>query len=105
MNAVYEEDKKPGSKAPLTKREIEVLILICKEKSTKQIAATLDMSPHTVESHKKAIRFKIGSFTMVGMVVFAIQKNIFFLLVLAITIFYFFAASSCGGVFPDRLYD
>ena len=62
-----ENDKynKPGSKKPLlTKRETDIVILICKEFSNKQIAGALGISPYTVEIHKKTIRNKTGSFTI-----------------------------------------
>jgi DNA-binding CsgD family transcriptional regulator len=99
------ENKKPGSDTSLTKREKDVLLLICEEKSTKQIAAALRRSPHTVESHKKSIRLKTGSLTVVGIVVFAMKNNIFLLLALALMVFYFFTTSFCESSLPDWLFD
>ena len=99
------ENKKPGSDTSLTQREKEILLLTCEEKSTKQIAAALRISPHTVESHKKSIRFKTGSFTIVGIVIFAMKNNIFLFLVLALMVFYLFSTSFCEDAFSDWLYD
>ncbi len=45
----------------LTSREHQVLTLIAKGLTTRQIAATLDLSPRTVESHRAAIGAKIGT--------------------------------------------
>ena len=105
MYTVGDNNIKPGSDTSLTKREKDVLILICEEKSTKQIAAALRRSIHTVESHKRSIRFKTGSHTIVGMVVFAMKNNIFLLLVLALMVFYLFSTSFGGDAFSDWLYD
>jgi len=61
----------------LTGREKEIAILICKEYSNKQIAGDLDISPNTVLAHKKSIRVKTKSYTLVGIVVFAIRHGIY----------------------------
>lgn len=61
----------------LSIRETDVMVLMCKEHSTKQIAAALNLSPHTVESHKKSLRIKTGSFTEIGVVIYAVKNNIF----------------------------
>ena len=61
----------------LSVRETEVVILMCKELSTKQIAAVLKISPHTVDSHKKSLRIKTGAFTEIGVAIFAVKNNIF----------------------------
>ncbi len=66
-------------KPRFTGREIEVMILLCKEHSTKQIAGQLRISPHTVESYKKSLKTKTGSFTQVGIVVYAVKNNLFLL--------------------------
>lgn len=60
----------------LTKRELEIVSLICREYSTKQIAAELVVSPHTIETHTKNIRKKIGVFTLVGVAVAAVRNKI-----------------------------
>lgn len=60
-----------------TKREIDIAILICKEFSNKQIAGELKISHHTVETHKKSLRNKTGSYTTVGVALYAARNNIF----------------------------
>ena len=67
----------PIVKAPLSARETEVLILMCQENSSKQIAHLLNISPETVNTHKKALRKKTGSFTEVGVVIFAVKNHLF----------------------------
>ncbi len=43
----------------LTKRQIQVLELIAKQKTAKEIASELDISPRTVEKHKEKIKGKL----------------------------------------------
>lgn len=80
----------------LTKRETDVIILLCREHSTKQIADVLNISPHTVESHKKALRVKTNSFTVVGIALYAAKNNIFFK-ALAFILPCFFENDCCEG--------
>lgn len=47
--------------ATLTPRECEILAAIAKGLSTKDIAATLELSPRTVESHRAALAAKLGT--------------------------------------------
>lgn len=61
----------------LTRRETDIIILICKEYSNKQIAAELRLSPYTVEDHKKSIRRKTKSLTVVGIVLYAARNHIY----------------------------
>ncbi|MFK8038479.1 MAG: response regulator [Crocinitomicaceae bacterium] len=59
----------------LTKREKEILSLICNEFSTKEIADKLYISSYTVESHRKNLLAKTGSKNVAGLVRFAIQNK------------------------------
>lgn len=61
----------------LSKREIEVLQLICKELTNKEIADHLHLSPRTIESYRKTLLIKVGARNAVGLVIFAI-KNAYF---------------------------
>jgi FixJ family two-component response regulator len=47
--------------ARLTDRELEVLEMIAKGLTTRQIAETLDLSPRTVDSHRAGIGAKAGT--------------------------------------------
>jgi DNA-binding CsgD family transcriptional regulator len=57
-----------------TKRELVIACLICQEKSSKQIAAELKIAISTVESHKKSLRKKTGSQTIIGVVVYCCKN-------------------------------
>jgi DNA-binding CsgD family transcriptional regulator len=60
----------------LSKREKEVLILVCEEFSSSQIAAKLNLSIGTVYTHRKNILHKVGVKNTVGLVKFAMRKGI-----------------------------
>lgn len=61
---------------PLSNREIEVLKLICAEKTTPEIAEQLFLSPRTVEGHRNNILLKTGARNVAGLVVFAMTNGI-----------------------------
>lgn len=63
-------------KAALTDREIEVVKLICEQKTNKEIADLLFISIRTVDNHKNNIFIKIGVNTTVGIVMFAVQTKL-----------------------------
>lgn len=65
-----------SSKNGLTKREIEVLQLICLQMTTHEIASYLCLSPKTVETHKGNLVMKTAVRNMVGLVIYAIQNRI-----------------------------
>lgn len=60
----------------LSKRETDVLILLVKGLSNKEIADKLNISIHTVISHRKNITEKIGVKTLPGLTIYAISKKI-----------------------------
>jgi DNA-binding NarL/FixJ family response regulator len=60
----------------ITSRELEVLQLICKQKSTIEIGEKLFISPRTVEGHRNNLLLKTESKNIAGLVVFAIQNAI-----------------------------
>lgn len=59
-----------------TKREKEVLNLICKQYTTTEIAEKLFISPRTVEGHRKNLLTKTASKNIAGLVVYAIQNKL-----------------------------
>lgn len=69
----------PWSQIALTDREIEVLVFICKEFSTKEIADNLCISIKTVESHRAKLMEKIGCKNVIGMVVYAVLNGYYIL--------------------------
>lgn len=64
------------SEETLSNREIDVVKLICQEKTNQEIADILFLSPRTVESHRQRILDKIGAKNTVGIVIYAIINNI-----------------------------
>lgn len=62
-------------KDALTKREIEILKLICAGLSSKNISEKLFISINTVETHRKRILFKLNVRNSVGIVKYALENN------------------------------
>lgn len=60
----------------LSQREIEILQLICQQKTTSEIAEHLYLSPRTVEGHRNNLLLKTESRNIAGLVVYAIQNEI-----------------------------
>jgi len=69
--------KSKDSDEYLTKREREVLKLICEQKTTTEIADLLFISPRTVEGHRNNLLVKTGSKNIAGLVIHAIENQIF----------------------------
>lgn len=61
----------------LSKRETEILQLICMEYSNAEIAAKLFLSARTVEGHRNNLLSKVGCKNSAGLVLFAIRHHIF----------------------------
>ncbi|RYF86755.1 MAG: response regulator transcription factor [Chitinophagaceae bacterium] len=60
----------------LSDREIEIIRLIEKELSNRQIAAALFISERTVETHRKNIFRKTGSNSLIGLIKFAYEHRL-----------------------------
>ena len=60
----------------LTRRELQVLQLIADGKSTKEIAATLEVSVKTIETHRKQIMDKLGIRTTAGLTKYCIREGL-----------------------------
>lgn len=60
----------------LTKREHEVLRLISKGNSTKQVASALGISPKTVATHREHLMKKLDLHSAAALTRFAIQKGL-----------------------------
>lgn len=63
----------PGAFEVLTPRQREVLQLIAEGHSSKEIAARLDLSPKTVETHRTELMERLGIHGVAGLVRYAIQ--------------------------------
>ncbi len=60
----------------LTDKELRVLKLMCEEKTTKEIADIVDISPRTVEAIRDKLKAKIGARSMAGLVMYAVKNGI-----------------------------
>jgi len=60
----------------LSKREVEILKLICKEYSNGEIAEKLFLSISTIETHRKNLIAKLGVNNTVGLVKYAIRNHL-----------------------------
>ncbi|PXW16188.1 MULTISPECIES: response regulator transcription factor [Chryseobacterium] len=60
----------------ISKREKEVLELICKQYNTSEIADQLFISSRTVEGHRNSLLLKTGAKNTAGLVVYAIESKI-----------------------------
>lgn len=60
----------------LTDREIEIIKLLCRQKTAKEIGETLFIAQRTVEGHKNNLFSKIGVRNVAGLIIYALQKNI-----------------------------
>ncbi len=73
---LMEEMNKPKEEAPLlTERERDVLRLIAKEYSNKEIAEELFISERTVETHRKNIFRKTNTTSLVGLIKYAFENS------------------------------
>lgn len=62
--------------ADLSDKELKVLRLMCEEKTTKEIADIVDISPRTVEAIRDKLKTKTGAKSMAGLVMYAVKKGI-----------------------------
>jgi DNA-binding NarL/FixJ family response regulator len=62
--------------ADLSDKELRVLKLMCEEKTTKEIADIVDISPRTVEAIRDKLKTKTGAKSMAGLVMYAVKNGI-----------------------------
>lgn len=68
--------KKENAEVNLTTREIEIIQLIEKELSNKQIAEKLFLSERTIETHRKNIFRKTNTGSVIGLVKYAYEHKL-----------------------------
>lgn len=56
----------------LSDKELQVLKLMCEEKSTKEIADIVDISPRTVEAIRDRLKIKTGAKSTAGLILYAV---------------------------------
>jgi len=66
-----------SSKVDFTEREREVIRLICREMSNKEIGSYLRFSTRTIEGYRDRILEKTGAKNTAGIVIYAIKNNIY----------------------------
>jgi DNA-binding NarL/FixJ family response regulator len=71
-----EQTLKGERNAGLTRREMEILQLICDGKSNKEIAARLDLSANTIAVHRANIMDALGIHKTAELVVYAIRNGL-----------------------------
>ena len=62
--------------ANLNDKEMLILKLMCLEKSTKEIADIVDLSPRTVEAIRDKLKVKTGAKSTAGLIIYAVKNNI-----------------------------
>ena len=60
----------------LTAREREILQLLAEGKANKEVAAALNISPYTVETHRRHILEKLNLHTPAELILYAVRKGI-----------------------------
>ncbi len=62
--------------AHLNDKEMLILKLMCEEKSTKEIADLVELSPRTVEAIRDKLKVKTGAKSTAGLIMYAVKNNI-----------------------------
>lgn len=73
---VTEPAQEAGENYELSERELDVLVQVAKGLSSKEIADCLNISIHTVNSHRKNITRKTGIRSVAGLAVYAMLNNL-----------------------------
>ncbi len=60
----------------LTPREREILQLLAEGKSNKDIAAALNLSPYTVETHRRNLQEKLNLHSLPELILYALRKGV-----------------------------
>lgn len=62
--------------ATLSEKEITVLRLMCEEKSTREIAEVVELSPRTIEAIRDKLKTKTGAKSTAGLIMFAVKNKL-----------------------------
>ena len=79
LEQIFIASRKPGPEDPLetlSAREYEVFTLLVEGIRAKEIAASLDLSPKTVDTYRASLMRKLDIHDVAGLVKFAISKNL-----------------------------
>ena len=64
------------AEANLNDKEVWILRLMCEERSTKEIADIVELSPRTVEAIRDKLKVKTGAKSTAGLIMYAVKNNI-----------------------------
>lgn len=76
LEKIQGEQKKLEAERLLTDRELEILKLIAKEKSSQEIADDLFISIRTVDTHRKNLLMKANTHTVIGLLKFGVHHGL-----------------------------
>lgn len=62
--------------ARLNEKEVTVLKLMCEEKSTREIAQAVELSPRTVEAIRDKLKTKTGAKSTAGLIMYAVKNKL-----------------------------
>ena len=68
--------KSAHDEAALTDKEITILRLMCEEKTTREIAEAVELSPRTIESIRDKLKTKTGTKSTAGLIMFAVKNKL-----------------------------
>jgi len=60
----------------LTSREREILQLLAESKSNKEIALALNLSPYTIETHRRNLQEKLNVHSLAELILYAVRKGV-----------------------------
>lgn len=73
----FERNFQKPEKVELSDREKEIIVMICKQLSTQEIADKLSLSNNTVKTHRNNIMKKLETDNVVGIAIYAVRAGIF----------------------------
>ena len=74
-DALDHKEKKKSFEA-LTERELVFLNFACSEKTYKEIASDMNLSPKTIDGYRESLFHKLRVKNRIGLVIFAIKEGI-----------------------------
>jgi DNA-binding NarL/FixJ family response regulator len=68
---------RPKLNIVFTDREVQIIKLICKEYTSKEIAHTLSLSKRTIEGHRTRIMDRVGAKSIAGIITYAVEFGVY----------------------------
>lgn len=76
LHRIRHQEATNGLCSLLTPKEQQVLELVCRQYTTKDICKTLKLTPGTVHTHRRHLLEKTGAKNVVGLVLYAFKEGI-----------------------------